>query len=197
VRAGGLLLLIAVAGAGAACGATPIGPSSSDFTTLLPDGRYLFTVNALAGRAGCTPAWPPDVGAARAAVLVLRREGDEWVARADRTFDEGLELRLYSTGGTHVAGAIRGTLVTSVVPGPGGIGDAIGLGASFGSLASGGRFVSGDLPFGSSGHGRIEGTTAFIDRERETMTCPEAEWAITPVQPMPAAWRAIAVVDSP
>ena len=165
-----------------ACGATPTSTSPSSFgsTTLLPDGRYLLAVNSLPGRAGCAPAWPPDVAAARAAIVVLRREGDEWVARAEQSpGDDGLELRLYSIGGTRIAGVVRGAFATSVAPGPAGIDDA-GPGVSFGPRTAGGRFVSGDLPFGSSGHGRVEGPTTFLDRERDPMVCPEAEWAITP-----------------
>ena len=145
---------------------------------MLPDGRYLFTVNALPGRPGCSPAWEPAIPSARAGEISIRREGNEWVGRAGSPV--GLELRIYSTGGTRIAGTIRGELVTTLGPDPAGPGDAIGLGASFGAIDSGGRFVSGDLPFGSSGHGRVEGRVTFIDRARAPMACPDAEWAITP-----------------
>jgi hypothetical protein len=174
-RASALLSLAAAVG----CSSSPLDPSANDSRQLLPDGRYLFVVNTLPGRPGCAPAWDPAVQSTRAGEMTIRREGNEWFGRAESSLGT-LELQLYLIEGTRIAGSIRGVLVSAVGPGPSGSGDVISLGASFGAIDSAGRFVSGDLPFGSSGHGRIEGGVAFLDRARDQMVCSDAEWAITP-----------------
>ena len=163
----------------AGCG-SPSAPSSHAPSSLLPDGRYLFTVNAVAGLAGCSPRWDAAVVTHRFHSIEIRRENSDWVGRRTTPFGD-FELRLSATGIDGVVGTVRGLLVADTGSDPDGPGDVVTRGASFGSTAGGGggRFVTGVVPLGTSGYGRIEGAVTFLDGGQAPMTCPEAEWSLT------------------
>ena len=175
VRAAALALALATT---AGCG-SPSAPSSEDPRSFLPDGTYLFTVNAVAGLPGCAPRWDAGTVTHRFHSIEIRRENGDWVGRRTTPFGD-FELRL--SAGTRideVVGVARGLLVADTGPDPDGAGEVVTLGASFGPVGAGGRYVTGIVPLGTSGYGRIEGAVTFVARGLDPMTCPDAEWSLT------------------
>jgi hypothetical protein len=123
----------------------------------------------------------PRGGTSVATIVLLAREGGEWVARSEPALGT-LELRLRATastsGGYAIAGTVTGTAADAGLMGV--VRDVrvtLGLGTGTGPARFDGRMESATS---SVVVGRVTGPLRFSDSEGESSTCPAIQWSMQP-----------------
>jgi hypothetical protein len=132
----------------------------------------------------CTPALQPAAGLSVNTVVMLAKEGGEWVARS--TAPPGtIQLRFRDAGpssngyGYRVAGTVSGSAVDVALNGV-----VRDIRVSLGSAAGGAGAALFDgetaTPITSLIVGRVTGALRFSDSQGQSSTCPAIRWTMQP-----------------
>lgn len=163
-----------------ACGGGPAAPAPPARPAFdMPEGRYHLSVRAPFSLEGCTGAWENFVVSVRSVQLLLKREGDEWVARAELPLYGDAVFRLHDVGPgagplRNLAGSIEGLGITA------GDEKKIDLGVRFNPAGAGPAAASGvGFPSIASANGTLTGAITFLDSRREPMTCQTVYWSLS------------------
>jgi hypothetical protein len=152
----------------------------------LTPGRQLLTLAGFGASLDpsfppCTPMGVPRAGTSVATIVVLEREGTDWVARSEPSLGT-LEVRLRGTagssGGYQVTGTVAGTAADVGLMGV--VRDVrVTLGLGTGTRPATFDGMMGTAP-SSLIVGRVTGPLRFSDSEGNSSTCPAIQWSMQP-----------------
>lgn len=168
-----------------ACGGKTTQPDSSGLLPLAP-GRQLLTLGGFwtsfdPAFPACAPAGQPRDGTSVNTVVLLAREGGDWVARSVPTMGS-LELRLRGNGTSARGHLVEGT-ISGMALDMGLMGVIRDVRVSVASSSSGG-FATFDgetaSPSSSLVVGKVTGAVRFSDSQGQSSTCAAIQWSMQP-----------------
>jgi hypothetical protein len=178
-----LLAAVVLAVLAACSGRASSAPSAVPLP--LRPGRQLLTLAGFASSADpafppCTPAGQPRDGTSVATVVMLEKQGDEWVARSEPTAGS-IELHLRGTRLSGATSIVSGTIAGSAVD-LGVMGVVRDVRVTLASSSGAGLAAfDGEASPSSFVAGRVTGALKFSDSQGLSSTCPAIQWSMQPM----------------